>query len=244
MTGDARATSFGADVAAYEQGRPEYVEEHVAWLLEGVTGRVLDLAAGSGKLTRAVSRLGFDVVAVDPDAQMLARNTGGETHPGSAEAIPLPDSSVDAVTVGQAWHWFDPATAGPEIARVLVPGGRLGLVWNTRDDDHPFVAELAGVMGPSPAELMVDAESVAQAPGFGPFERRQWDRVRWMSPDELLSMVTSRSHYLLASPDDRARIVVGVRDLLATHPHTAGRERFEYPLHSTCYRADALVAMP
>jgi len=241
MTGDVRATSFGADVAAYEQGRPEYVDEHVSWLLEGVTGRVLDLAAGSGKLTRAVRRLGFDVVAVDPDAQMLARNTGVETHLGSAEAIPLPAASVTAVTVGQAWHWFDPAHAGPEIARVLVPGGRLGLVWNTRDDQHPFVAELAAVMGPSPAELMVDAEAVAQVPGFGAFERRRWDRNRLMTPGELISMVTSRSHYLLATPQTRTRIVAGVRELLAAHPHTAGRERFEYPLHSTCYRANALA---
>lgn len=236
-----RATSFGADVAAYEQGRPEYVDEHVAWLLEGVQGRVLDLAAGSGKLTRAVRRLGFDVVAVDPDAQMLAHNVGVEGFVGTAEAIPLPDSSVAAVTVGQAWHWFDPAAAGPEIARVLVPGGRLGLIWNTRDSSHPFVAALAEVMGPSPAELMVDAEAVAQAPGFGPFERRRWTRVRLMTPDELVSMVTSRSSYLVAEPNAQREIVAGVRALLAAHPHTAGREQFEYPLNTTCYRADALA---
>lgn len=237
-----RATSFGADVAAYEQGRPEYVDEHVAWLLEGVDGRVLDLAAGSGKLTRAVRRLGFAVVAVDPDAQMLARNTGVEAHLGRAEAIPLPDASVAAVTVGQAWHWVDPAAAGPELVRVLTPGGRLGLIWNTRDDRHPFVAELAAIMGASPAELMMDVEGVLQVPGFGPFECRRWERVRMMTPAELVPMVTSRSHYLLADPETQARIVADVRDLLATHPHTAGRDRFEYPLHTTGYRADALTA--
>ncbi len=121
-----RATSFGTDVAAYELGRPEYVDEHVGWLLESVDGRVLDLAAGSGKLTRTLVRLGFDVVAVDPDAAMLAHNTAAPTLVGTADAIPLPDASVAAVTVGQAWHWFDPATAGPEITRVLVRGGRLG----------------------------------------------------------------------------------------------------------------------
>ena len=234
-----RATSFGADVAAYELGRPEYSDEHVAWLLEGVAGRVLDLAAGSGKLTRAVRRCGFEVVAVDPDAQMLSRNTGVETHLGTAESIPLPDASVAAVTAGQAWHWFDPATAGAEIARVLRPNGRLGLIWNTRDSRHPFVAALAEVMGPSPAELMVDAESVRQVPGFGPFERRQWPRVRTMTPEALVAMVTSRSYYLTASPQLQAEVVAGVRRLLATHPHTAGQAEFEYPLHTTCYRADA-----
>ncbi|MGC3993686.1 MAG: class I SAM-dependent methyltransferase [Propionicimonas sp.] len=241
MTVPSRATSFGAGVAAYEQGRPEYVDEHVAWLLDGVRGRVLDLAAGSGKLTRAVTRLGFDIVAVDPDAQMLARNTGVETHLGTAEDIPLPDASVAAVTVGQAWHWFDPAPAGPEIARVLVPGGRLGLIWNTRDVTHPFVAELSTIMGASPAELMVDGQDVPPAPGFGPFERARWDRVRWMTGDDLVAMVASRSHYLVADAATQAQIVAGVRDLLARHPHTAGRDRFEYPLHTTAYRADALA---
>lgn len=235
-----RATSFGADVAAYELGRPDYVDTHVVWLLEGVRGRVLDLAAGSGKLTRAVRRLGFEVVAVDPDAQMLSRNTGVETIVGTAETIPLPDASVAAVTVGQAWHWFDRDAAAAELARVLVPGGRLGLIWNTRDSRHPFVAALAEVMGPSPAELMVDAESVRQVPGFGPFERRQWQRVRTMTPEALLAMVTSRSYYLTAPPELRAEVIASVRRLLATHPHTVGRDEFEYPLNTTCYRADGL----
>lgn len=187
-----RATSFGAAVGAYEVGRPDYEPQPVAWLLDGVTGRVLDLGAGSGKLTRVVQALGHDVIAVDPDAGMLSRNTSVETMIGSAEAIPLPAGSVGAVTVGQAWHWFDPRTAGPEIARVLAPGGRLGLIWNTRDASHPFVAALTEVMGPSPAELAMDSGSITTAPGFGPFERRRWQRIRLMSPAEVLALVASR----------------------------------------------------
>ncbi len=143
MGGQQPATSFGAAVGAYELGRPGYAPEHVAWLLDGVQGGVLDLAAGSGKLTRAVAGLGFDVVAVDPDEKMLSRVEDVPTFAGTAEAIPLPDDSVAAVTVGQAWHWFDPMAAGAEIARVLTPGGRLGLVWNIRDVRHPFVVALA-----------------------------------------------------------------------------------------------------
>jgi SAM-dependent methyltransferase len=235
-----RATSFGADVAAYELGRPEYVDEHVAWLLDGVSGRVLDLGAGSGKLTRAIVRLGFDAVAVDPDADMLERNTAAPTLVGRADAIPVADGSVAAVTVGQAWHWFDPATAGPEIARVLRPRGRLGLIWNTRDSSHPFVAALGEIAGPSPAELMVAAEAVTQVPGFGPFERSQWTRTRVMTPAEIEAMVASRSAFLTASATEQHAMLAALRDLMATHPHTAGRERFDYPLHSTCYRADAL----
>ena len=236
-----RATSFGAAVDAYEVGRPDYASESVAWLLDGVAGRVLDLGAGSGKLTRTVEALGHDVVAVDPDAQMLSRNTTVQTMVGTAEAIPLPDSSVAAVTVGQAWHWFDPGTAGPEIARVLVPGGRLGLIWNTRDASHPFVAALAEVMGPSPAELAIDSDTIATAPGFAPFVRRRWRRIRLMSPAELLAMVASRSCYLTADAGQQRATIAGVQKLLATHAHTVGRDRFEFPLDTTAYRAAALA---
>ncbi|PKQ31015.1 MAG: SAM-dependent methyltransferase [Actinobacteria bacterium HGW-Actinobacteria-2] len=240
MSEQERATSFGAAVDAYQQGRPEYDREHVAWLLDGVQGRVLDLGAGSGKLTRAIAGLGFEVVAVDPDEQMLAAITDIPTLVGTAEQLPLPAASVAAVTVGQAWHWFEPATAGVEIARVLQPGGRLGLIWNTRDLSHPFVATLAPTMGDSPAEVMMDDEDVYDLPGFTAFERSRIDRVRWMTAAELEAMVVSRSIYLTATPETQARIVADVRDLVATHPHTKGRERFEYPLHSTAYRANVL----
>lgn len=240
MSEQERATSFGAAVDAYQQGRPEYDRDHVAWLLEGVQGRVLDLGAGSGKLTRAIAGLGFEVIAADPDEQMLAAITEVPTLVGSAEHLPLPDASVAAVTVGQAWHWFDPERAGAEIARVLQPGGRLGLIWNTRDLAHLFVAALAPKMGDSPAEVMMDDEDVHDLSGFTPFERSRIDRVRMMTPAELEAMVVSRSIYLTAAADVQARIVADVRELLATHPHTRGRERFEYPLHSTAYRADFL----
>lgn len=239
MDRSSRAISFGADVAAYDLGRPEYVDEHVAWMLEGVTGRVLDLGAGSGKLTGAVRRLGFDVVAVDPDNAMLERNPAADKLIGTADAIPLPDAAVAAVTVGQAWHWFDPATAGPEIERVLRPSGRLGLIWNTRDAAHPFVAALGEVAGASPAEQMVADDAVRQVPGFGPFVRRSWSRIRVMSPAEIEAMVRSRSAYLTAPPAEQDAILTALRDLIATHPHSAGRGQIEYPLNTTCYRADA-----
>lgn len=233
-----RATSFGTDVGAYELGRPDYDDDHVAWMLDGVEGPVLDLGAGSGKLSRAIARVGFDVIAVDPDAAMLERNDATQTHVGSAAAIPLPDASVGAVTVGQAWHWFDPVTAGPEIARVLRPGGRLGLIWNTRDTNDPFVAELAAIIGPSPAEQMVADDSILDLPGFTAFERDQRRRVRMMTSAEIEAMVTSRSWYIVAEPSQQAEVLTAVRNLIATHPHSHGRERFAYALHSTVYRAD------
>lgn len=239
MSGKEQATSFGAAVGAYELGRPGYAREHVAWLLEGVQGTVLDLAAGSGKLTRSVQDLGYEVVAVDPDEKMLSRVGSAKTLVGTAEAIPLPDAGVAAVTVGQAWHWFDPVAAAAEIDRVLVPGGRLGLIWNIRDARHPFVAALAEAMGPSPAETMIDGDAVQDAPGFSAFERRRFDSVRMITPEALEALVTSRSHWLIAPPATQAAVLAAVRELVATHPHSAGRRLFEFQMYTACYRAEA-----
>jgi SAM-dependent methyltransferase len=240
-SGQQPATSFGAAVAAYELGRPGYAAEHVEWMLDGVRGRILDLAAGSGKLTRSVAQLGHEVVAVDPDEKMLARNLGVETLVGTAERIPLADRSVGAVTVGQAWHWFDPVAAGAEIARVLTPGGRLALVWNIRDARHPFVAALSEAMGVSPAEAMIDADRVHEVPGFSEFERRRFESVPMISAEAIEALVTSRSPWLVASPATQAKVLAAVRELVSTHPHSAGRRVFEFPMFTACYRADALT---
>src|SRR5262249_54933891 len=129
------SSSFGTAAGAYAEHRPDYAQAAVSWALETAPGpRVLDLGAGTGKLTGTLVALGVDVVAVEPDPAMLA-----ELHrslpavralPGSAESIPLPDASVDAVLSGNAMHWFDMDLAGPEIARVLAPGGVLAGLWN------------------------------------------------------------------------------------------------------------------
>jgi SAM-dependent methyltransferase len=139
VTTGSRARSFGAAAAAYAEHRPGYPDAAVDWALEPVAGgalRLLDLAAGTGKLTEPMLSRGA-VVAVEPDAAMraelVARFPDVDAREGSAEAIPLPDGSVDAVLVGQAWHWFDADRAFAEIARVLRPGGVLAAIWN-RDD--------------------------------------------------------------------------------------------------------------
>ena len=145
-----QATSFGAAAGAYERGRPPYPAEAIDWLLPPGAARVLDVGAGTGKLTRELAARGLDVVAVEPLPGMreqLARAVPGvPVHPGTAEDIPLPDGSVDAVLAAQAWHWVDQARAVPEVARVLVPGGQLGLVWNMRDDRADWVAQLSQIL--------------------------------------------------------------------------------------------------
>ena len=145
-------SSFGAAAAAYAEHRPDYAQAAVRWALEPAPGlRVLDLGAGTGKLTATLVALGAEVIAVEPDPAMLTEL--GRTVPtaralsGSAEAIPLPDASVDAVLAGNAMHWFDMAVAGPEIARVLAPGGILAGLWNVMDDGVEWVAGLARISG-------------------------------------------------------------------------------------------------
>jgi len=145
-------SSFGAAATAYAEHRPDYAQAAVRWALEGAPGRrVLDLGAGTGKLTATLVALGADVIAVEPHPAMLTELCSAlptvRALPGRAEAVPLPDASVDAVLAGNALHWFDMDVAGPEIARVLAPSGILAGLWNVFDDRVEWVAELERVSG-------------------------------------------------------------------------------------------------
>ena len=231
------AGSSGADADAVERSRPPYPEEALDWLLPGGEPRVLDLAAGTGRLTRQLRDRGLDVVAVDPSAGMLAELTrqlpGVPAHEGTAEHIPLPPASVDVVLVAQAWHSADPARALPEIARVLRPGGRLGLLRNVRDERSDWVRRLGAIIGG--AERRRD-------PGVGgPFRSPDTARFEWthsVKPEELLDLVASRSRIILSPADERAAVVAQVRQLIATHPALLGRGAFELPYVTECVRAE------
>ncbi len=238
-----RASSFGAQAAAYEANRPDYPAEAVRWALEPLPGpapRVLDLAAGTGKLTRSLVAAGLDVVAVEPDPGMLAQLRRGlpdvEAHAGRAERIPLPDGSVDAVLVGQAMHWFDDEHAYPEIARVLRPGGVLAGLWNA--DDHA-VEWVAGLARAARREVDIvrraDRGADPEHPPFGRPERALFDHAQRRTAESLTATIATHSHVLVLPEDERAELLAGVRGYLASLPHTAGGE-FDLPLVTLALR--------
>ncbi|MBW4043265.1 MAG: class I SAM-dependent methyltransferase [Acidobacteria bacterium] len=230
---------FGDAADAYVAGRPEYPAALVEWLVRGASD-VADVGAGTGKLTAALVRGGRRVTAVEPDAGMLAalRREVPEAGAlqGAGEALPLPDASVDAVVYGQAWHWVDVPSASAEAARVLRPGGALGLIWNVRDSSVDWVARLGDVIHGSAAERLVESDAVVVGEPFGPLEREDVRWVRPMTVDALVAMAASRSYVIALSPQERAGVLDGVRELIATHPATAGRKRVDLPYVTSAFR--------
>lgn len=208
------ATSFGAQAADYEVGRPDYPFDAVAWMLERMphgTRRIADVGAGTGKLTRVLAEApDAEVVAIDPDPEMLATLRavvpGVPTFVGSAERLPLPDASVDAVVLGQAWHWVDPAAGSAEIGRAVRSGGVLGLIWNIRDDRVDWVRRLTEIMHGSNAEIMLAEGGPEIATPFRGLEERSWDWGRPITRDSLHRMASSRSYVITASEEENARI--------------------------------------
>lgn len=232
-----RAASFGRVAKAYEQARPGYPAGAVAWLAGDRPARVLDLGAGTGKLTRALRAAGHDVVAVDPSEPMLAELRGAvpgvEALVGTAESIPLPDGSVDVVTVAQAFHWFDPAAAVPEITRVLRAGGNLALVWNLRDEAVPWVGELWASIAPDEPRSVTTARLPPDAP-FGPMQTQTFSHVQRLDRDAVLGLALSRSYVAVASPRRQAELLEAAGSIFDRHEH-AGEVTLPYVTH--CFRA-------
>lgn len=211
----ARARSFGPAAGVYEAARPAYPAEAVRDLLGSRPLDVLDLGAGTGKLTRTVVAEGHRVLAVDPSAEMLDELRrvvpGVDTRVGSAEALPVDDGAFDAVVAGQAYHWFDPAVALPEIARVLRPGGTVGLLWNSRDEDVPWIARFGELVGSEDASSTLIAPTLE--PLFGPVSVRWYDHVHEMAVERLVDLGHSRSSLLVMSPTDREVRLAEIRAL-------------------------------
>jgi SAM-dependent methyltransferase len=208
-----RATSFGKQAAAYAAERPGYPDAAIRWALEPVLGRtplrVLDLAAGTGKLTTGLLRQGAEVVAVEPDEAMLTELhrllPGVPALAGSAEHIPLGDGSVDAIVVGQAMHWFDPDRAFPEMWRVLRPGGVLAGMWNLDDDRVPWVRSLGEIWGSTVSVSLWDEHAKPEPSTYFPsLEYERFAHTQRRKAESMAAPVGTHSHVLILPDEERA----------------------------------------
>jgi len=220
-----RALSFGGVAGQYERARPGYPEDAVDWLV-GDARRVVDLAAGTGKLTRQLVARGLDVTAVEPSREMLARLRevvpSATAVEGTAEQIPLPDAFADAIVVAQAFHWFDRPVALREISRVLRLGGTLGLIWNDRDDDVRWVARLSELIGARQDPESDPAAEIDPTGLFGPVEDERFRLKHRMNRETLLDLVSSRSWVAVQPPERRAEILATVSALYDEVADAAG----------------------
>ncbi len=258
-----RAKSFGAAAAQYAEHRPDYSFEAIKWVLTPVTDRItegqaidlLDLGAGTGKLTAQLAGLRLAaakpvVIAVEPDADMIAelrrRLPDVRAIEGKAEEIPLPDASVDAVLAGQAAHWFDLDRALPEMARVLRPGGVLGGLWNADDNTVSWVAGLHEASGRRTVvpiggeerddEGMTGWLNQAGEGLFGPAKDSEFAHSQTRTADSLVATLRTHSAFLIMEPAERDTVLGQVGAYLAATPETASGE-FRLPMTTLALRA-------
>jgi SAM-dependent methyltransferase len=213
-----RALSFGTAADAYALARPTYPVEAVRFCLSPSATRVLDLGAGTGKLTSVLLDLGCDVVAVEPDAAMRAHvDPRALVLAGSAEDVPVADASVDAVLVGQAWHWFDHRAAVTSVRRVLRPGGTLGLLWNVLDDSAGWPQALADQVGMEDRLSLVGSDEERpydDEDELGPWARLLVPHAQPADADLVVANVASRSVVIVQEQQDRLATLGAVRSLL------------------------------
>ena len=243
----AARAGFAAGAEVYQRSRPDYPAAALEWLTRELAlgaGPVLEVAAGTGKLTRQLRPLAPHLVAVEPVAAM--RRVLSESLPGvsvvggRAEALPFRSAWAGAAMVGQAFHWFDGRAALAELHRVLWPGGGLGLLWNQRDEAVDWVRRLTEIVEPAAGDAPRFRsgrwrEAFAGEDLFGPLQEATFDHAQTGSPDLVAERVASIS-FVAALPDARRGALLGeVRRLLATHPDTAGRAVIRLPYRTRVY---------
>jgi SAM-dependent methyltransferase len=247
--GEARATSFGQVADDYDRLRPGPPDDALDWLVPTDCEIAIDVAAGTGLFTRALEHRAGQVIAVEPDERMravlAARSPGVRAVAGRGEAIPVPDASADGVFVSSAWHWLDPDRAVPEIARVLRDGGRLGVIWTSRDRTADWVAEFDMVRGRQAVRPAGDAGSRPRRPHeftlpanapFGEVESASFAFVRTMTVDDAVDWLATYSGVITAPDEERAAALARAREALLRRAGADGM--IEIPMRSTCWRAD------
>jgi SAM-dependent methyltransferase len=248
---DVAQRGFDAGADAYERARPSYPAEAVDWFVENLRlepgTRLCDLAAGTGKFTRLLEPTGAWLIAVEPVEGMSRHLRSAQPSvpvvAGAAEALPFASGALDAVTVAQAFHWFDENRAFAELARVLRPGGRLGLVWNARDRSEPWVNEMWGIMdrfekkAPWRDHDNWRDTALGDRKGFGELHSAEFQHSQRLSPDDVVARFASVSHIAALDAAGQERALAEVREILTTHPDTVGLGEVTIP-----YRVDAFWA--
>lgn len=256
------ARGFGAQAQAYDRARPSYPPDAVAWLTQalriGPGRRVLDLAAGTGKLTALIAGGGADLAAVEPVAEMAkrlrARLPAVPLLAGVAEALPFATGSLDAVVVAQAFHWFDAERAMAELARTVRPGGRLGLIWNARDRSASWVDQVWSVMdrveknapwrdhgdgtGRTDTTWRRDHRQLTGGQsGWSPWVEAAFRQVHYSSHEDVIDRMRSVSHIAVLPPDRQQAVLGEIGAILREHLDTRGRESVGIP-----YRVDVMYS--
>jgi SAM-dependent methyltransferase len=241
-----RRLTFGAHATAYERARPAWPEAAARWLVPDDAELVVELGAGTGKLTRAVSALGTRVVAVEPDPRMLAvlQGLGVEGVEGSAEAIPFDDATADGVVAGSSLHWFELDQALPEIHRVLHPGGRFAFGWNHRDDRNPTVARMGeavyAAQARRPGPRWRSRDWTAELTGSGLFrdvEQARFEHVHEIPREALADHLLSYSGVAALTEDERKRVFSAVAAALDSDPSVNDGATLRLPFVVTAFRA-------
>ena len=249
---------FDRAAGAYERGRPEYPADAVRSLARslglGPRRTVVELASGTGKFTRALTRTGAAIVPIEPTRGMrieFARQLPDlPAIDGIAEAIPLPDAFADAVVVAQAFHWFRPRRALREIHRVLRPGGGLGLVWNHRDESVPWVRALTDIIDrygwnvPRTRQVRWRRVFERGGVGFAPLRRRSFRFVQRLDRSTIVDRFLSVSCIALLPPSEQRRVARKIREVIARDPATRGRARIDLPYRTDVYWTRARASQP
>lgn len=229
----------------YDRVRPSPPDEALDWLVPPDCETAVDIAAGTGLFTRALRRRVSQVIAVEPDDRMravlAARSPGVRAVAGRGEAIPVPDASADGVFVSSAWHWLDPGQAVPEIARVLRDGGRLGVIWTSRDRRVDWVAELDRLRRPQviqPAGRPRRRHEIV-LPENAPFENiasASFTFARTMTVDNTVDWLATYSGVITAPAGEQAAGLARAREALLRRADATGM--IEMPVRAACWRAD------